>query len=89
MVPPLYMVWITQLGQKDELSPYEQQLYNQLVMTCKAQARLDELIVQSQIRNLQDAAGTNQAPGGATQQDPETEEHRSDDAPPSVPEALE
>lgn len=62
-----------------ELTSYEEGCYHQLLMVTRAKARLDELLLQQSIKDVQDGKRDDQTPGGTAQQNPESEEHRSDD----------
>lgn len=68
----------------DTLGSYELALYQQLLVTTKAQARLDELRVRAAIKEAQDGQRTDQTTGGIPPQAPEATQHRGDDSPPAV-----
>jgi hypothetical protein len=68
----------------DELNTYERATYEQLLVTTKAQARLEELRARAAIKEAQDGQRTDQTTGGVPSPTPETPEHRGDDSTPAV-----
>jgi len=67
-----------------DLDSYEELTYNQLLVTARTHARLNELVMQQHIEEMKDGKGTDQTTGGATPQSPEPSEHRDDDPPSTV-----
>ncbi len=62
-----------------EMTTYEQELYQQLLKTTQAHARLQEIQARAEIKDIQDGQRTNQTPRGVPPSPPETQEYRGDD----------
>lgn len=63
------------------LGPYEILLYRQLLVTATQKARLEELLLMARTQRIKNGEGIDSTAGGASQQGPESKEHRVDDPP--------
>ena len=61
------------------LGSYELAAYQQLLVTVKTQARLDEIIAHTAIKDVQDGQRTNQTSGRVSPPTTEASEHRGND----------
>ena len=76
---PIILANLMTIRMNHDLTAYEQELYQQLLKTTQAYARLLEIRVRDEIKDVQDGQRTNQTPRGVSPSTPETQEHRGDD----------